>query len=105
GLKCPPALLASTALQSPFSCTWMAWVCPAPRPPISPVMCTPLPIGTIDSVPLTRLPDAEARLTVAELAVLVAGEAGAGDDIGGAAFSPVVVQAASVQAAARTSRW
>src|SRR3546814_4712378 len=32
------------------------------------------------------------------------GEAGAGDDIGGAAFSPVVEQAASAQAAARASR-
>src|SRR3546814_222395 len=68
GLKWPPALLASAALQSPFSCTWMAWVCPAPRPPIWPVMCTPSPIGAIDSVPLTRLPEADARLTVAELA-------------------------------------
>src|SRR3546814_8703139 len=83
GLKCPPALLASAALQSPFSCTWMAWVWPAPRPPIWPVMCTPSPIGAIDSLPLTRLPEADARLTVAELAVLVPGEAGAGDDIGG----------------------
>src|SRR3546814_14891334 len=59
----------------------------------------------IDSLPLTRLSEADARLTVAELAVLVPGEAGAGDDIGGAAFSPVVEQAASAQAAARASRW
>src|SRR3546814_18304339 len=80
----------------------MAWVCPAPRPPIWPVMCTPSPIGAIDSVPLTRLPEADARLTVAELAVLVPGEAGAGDDIGGAGFSPVGEQAASAQAAARS---
>src|SRR3546814_4058323 len=70
------SLLASAALQSPFSCTWMAWVWPAPRPPIWPVMCTPSPIGVIDSLPLTRLPDAEARFTVAELAVLVPCEAG-----------------------------
>src|SRR3546814_771254 len=105
GLKCPPALLASAALQSPFSCTWMAWAWPAPRPPIWPVMCTPSPIGAIDSLPLTRLPEADARLTVAELAVLVPGEAGAGDDIGGAAFSPVVEQAASEQEAAGGSRW
>src|SRR3546814_12594880 len=59
----------------------------------------------IDSLPLTRLSEADARLTVAELAVLVPGEAGAGDDIGGAAFSPAVEQAASAQAAARASRW
>src|SRR3546814_6818350 len=32
-------------------------------------------------------------------------EAGAGDDIGGAAFSPVVEHAASAQAAARASSW
>src|SRR3546814_4771444 len=83
----------------------MAWVWPAPRPPIWPVMCTPSPIGVIDSLPLTRLPDAEARFTVAELAVLVPCEAGAGDDIGGAAFSPVVEHAASAQAAARASSW
>src|SRR3546814_5897954 len=68
-------------------------------------MCTPSPIGVIDSLPLTRLPDAEARFTVAELAVLVPCEAGAGDDIGGAAFSPVVEHAASAQAAARASSW
>src|SRR3546814_13102427 len=48
--------------------------------------------------------DLDARLTVAELAVLVPGEAGAGDDIGGPAFPPVVEQAASAQAAARASR-
>src|SRR3546814_19975754 len=104
GWKWPPALLASAALQSPFSCTWMAWVCPAPRPPIWPVMCTPSPIGAIDSVPLTRLPEADARLTVAELAVLVPGEAGAGDDIGGAGFPPAVEPADSAPAAGRARR-
>src|SRR3546814_17827517 len=79
----------------------MAWVWPAPRPPIWPVMCTPSPIGVIDSLPLTRLPDAEASFTVAELAVLVPCEAGAGDDLSGAAFSPAVAHDASPQAEAR----
>src|SRR3546814_15837978 len=84
----------------------MASVSPAPRPPIWPVMCTPSPIGVIDSLPLTRLPDAEARFTVAALAVLVPCEAGAGDEIGGAAISPVVEPAACAPAAARAcSRW
>src|SRR3546814_17889211 len=84
GLKCPPALLASEALQSPFSCTWMAWVWPAPRPPIWPVMCTPSPIGAIDSLPLARRPDAEARCTVAEMAAVGARDDGAGEDSTGA---------------------
>jgi hypothetical protein len=39
------------------------------------------------------------------LAALVPGEAGVGDDIGGAVFSPVVEQAARAQAAAMASKW
>ena len=68
-MKCPPALLASAALQSPFSWMWMACTLLGVKPPISPVRCTPSPIGVTLSRPLTRLPEAEARLTMAALAV------------------------------------
>ena len=37
--------------------------------------------------------------------LVVPGEAGVGDDIGGAVFSPVVEQAARAHAAAMASRW
>src|SRR6478735_2948320 len=70
GLKCPPALLASAALQSPFSCTWMPCTLLGWRPPMVPVRCTPSPIGMSSMRPLTRLPDAPARLACACDAVL-----------------------------------
>ena len=58
----------------------------------------------IDSLPLTRLPDAGARLTVADFAVLVLDAAGAVAVGAGAVFCAVVEQAASAQAAAVASR-
>ena len=99
GLKWPPALLASAALQSPFSWMWMAWVLLGARPPISPRRCTPSPIGIAVSLPLTRLAEAEARLTVAELAVDTAAGAGVVGDIAG-----TVLQADSARATAAVSR-
>src|SRR5690606_23548832 len=82
GLKCGPALLASAALQSPFSWMWNACVPLADRPPSSPVRCRPLPIGVRVTLPLTRLPDAEASTATACLAVLVVGTTVVAEDDG-----------------------
>ena len=85
GLKWPPALAASAALQSPVSWMWKPWLLPGASPPMSPVTCTPLPIGINISLPLTRLPDAGARLLVATAAVPVDGITATGALVGGAA--------------------
>src|SRR5690606_3321379 len=85
--------VASTALQSPFSWTWKPKRPLAGSPPTWPATCTPPGRGVRVSVPLTRLPEAEARATLASAAVLtVAGWAGAA---GAVATGAVVVQAAS----------
>src|SRR5690606_28654638 len=91
GLKWLPALVASAALQSPFSCTWKPKRPLGASPPTSPRTCTPPVTGTRPSLPLTRLPEAEARTTVASWAVLT----GAGSAGGGGATGSVVLQAAS----------
>ena len=102
GLKCGPALLASTALQSPFSCTWKPWVLLAGRPPTSPVRCTPSAMGTRVILPLTRLPDAEARLATPCLAVLVA--AGAAGCSAGFGLLPQAASATAVTVASSAVR-
>src|SRR5688572_14464642 len=100
GLKCPPALLASAALQSPFSWMWMACTLLGAKPPISPVRCTPSRIGMTLSRPLTRLPEAEARLTTAALAV----DAGiAADDDGALFVVGAELQAVTARAAAASN--
>src|SRR5690606_2133373 len=92
GLKCPPALDASAALQSPVSCTWKPCALFGARPPTSPAMCTALaPMVITCSLPLTRLPEADARLTTALWSC--------GGGVGAGAGAGVVVQAA--RAAAR----
>src|SRR5690606_10428333 len=93
GLKWLPALVASAALQSPFSWTWKPnWPLGA-SPPTSPRTCTPPAIGTRLSLPLTRLPEAEARATLASCAVLTAAGWAAGGGV--VATGAVVLQAAS----------
>ena len=98
GLKWPPALVASTALQSPFSWMWIACVLLGAKPPTSPVRCTPSPIGTTLSLPLTRLAEAEARFTVAALAVDTA--AGGAGGAGGAFGAELQAATASTTAVA-----
>src|SRR4249919_4401553 len=95
GLKCPPALLASAALQSPFSCTWMPCTLLGWSPPMVPVRCTPSPIGCSVTRPLTRLPDAEARFACAEVAVLCA--CGASGCFGGGVAQPARVAAMAAE--------
>src|SRR5690606_23869389 len=85
----PPALDASAALQSPVSCTWKPCALFGARPPTSPAMCTALaPMVITCNLPLTRLPEADARFTTA-LWSCATGGAGSGAGAG------VVVQAAS----------
>src|SRR4249919_2494918 len=88
GLKCPPALLASAALQSPFSCTWMPCTLLGWRPPMVPARCTPSPIGMSSMRPLTKLPDAAARLACACDAVLCDAAGSAGFGAGGVLEQP-----------------
>ena len=103
GLKCGPALLASAALQSPFSWIWNACALLACSPPISPVRCKPLPIGASVTLPLTRLPEADASTATACLAVLVVGTTALWDD-GDEDEDGVVLHAARVRADAAASR-
>src|SRR5690606_12793292 len=95
GLKWPPALLASTALQSPFSCTWKPKWPSGCNPPTSPRMCTPSLVGTRVSLPLTRLPEAEASTATACWAVLT-GAGGAGAAGGGALLQAAMDRTATV---------
>src|SRR5207342_3155633 len=78
-------LAASAALQSPVSCTWKPWLLPGASPPMSPVTRTPSRIGVSVNLPLTRLPEAPARLLVATAAVPVDGVTVTGALVGGAA--------------------
>src|SRR6185503_452749 len=56
GLKCPPALLPSGALQSPFSWTWKPNSALGFRPCTVPVMCTPSDEVLNATDPVTVLP-------------------------------------------------
>src|SRR5690554_4446143 len=110
GSKWPPALLASAALQSPFSWIWMAWVLFGARPPTSPCRCRPSPIGITDNRLLTRLPDAAARLTwaldtveVVAMALLGADAAAGVPDAADVSACGVVLQAARTRALALAS--
>src|SRR5690606_6636653 len=96
GLKWPPALDASAALQSPVSWTWKTCWLFGDRPPTSPAMCTALgPMVITCSLPLTRLPDADARLTTALCSSTGAAGSGAGAGVVLQAASPATRQAAA----------
>src|SRR5690606_8095766 len=75
GLKWPPALVASGALQSPFSCTWKPCWPPGGRPVTSPVMRIPPSTTANSRLPATALPSVGARAALAEAA------AGAGSGV------------------------
>src|SRR5690606_40462763 len=68
GLKWPPALLPSGALQSPFSCTWKPCSLPPGSPVTSPVTRMPPSTGAKLSVPATWLPSVACSRAVADTA-------------------------------------